>query len=645
MYNPKVISSNLDLLEDLYKTSLREYSLGEVEEFRVRLSDVIGPSGEELRSITSEEQAYIFNELIMTPASFPYWADRYSYVHTDDGRLKKVEIWPSQQMLLNKIQEREEKNTRDHVFIAALKGRQEGITTISQMIQAHRLMLHEGTRSLAASNVEDKTFELYQFLNRIYDNLPWWMKPQVADRVKSKHMVFPKLRSKANYAWSNQADPIGQGQTLDMVHLTEVSTWVNPGYIKGDIEPAFTSSGAYLPIFIAESTGEGAKGNYFHDLYMSAKHKGGGFIPLFISVFDLPQKYHNSTEGITLSPVTLAVGERWERENGKKLSKEQLAWYQNTRTRYEGTGDLETFFQEYPTTEEEAFQVGLKSVFSIELRSKLRDEVREPEALYDVNPANGKLIPIEDKEDKGTYNRLVMWEMPERGQLYVMGVDASWGLGGENDNASIEVIRVGTKERPDEQVAEFYGDVTPSHLANIANTVGWIYEDKVEGLPAMASVEAQPGTPGGITQEDLIKKGYPYFYNWKRMGRRPGEGETQILGWYTTHQSRPALTQAGVDAIKSRDLYVNSTQVLTEMSSFVAHPKRLGMTNLKFLGHADGYHDDCLIALFIAFYTAHEKDLGIVADERKKHLSLPQEKRDKLNPLEYDTGDVFEPYV
>jgi hypothetical protein len=649
LFHPEIIQKNQATSEEAWSKQLgfplklREYSIPEVESFRVQLESAFSPSGEGLRSLNPEEESYILNELIKCSIDFKYFANRYCFIHTDDGRLAKVSIWPSQLMLIDKIAEQEKKNPRGHVYVAALKGRQEGITTISQMIMAHRLIFHEGTRALAASNVEDKTFELYQFLNRIYDHLPGWMKPGVADKVKSKHIVFPKLRSKANYAWSNQADPIGQGQTLDFVHLTEVSTWTNPGYIKGDIEPAFSSSKAYLPVFIAESTGEGAKGNYFADLYLSAAKGKGEFIPLFISVFDLPGKYSREADGIEFSETTKAIAERVKRETGRVLTKEQMAWYQVKRESYEATGQLELFFQEFPTTEQEAFQVGLKSVFSLEFRSKLRSELRVPESVYKVNPNNGLLTEVSIQECKGNYfNKLVMWKMAEKGSIYVVGVDGSWGLGEGHDNSAIEVIKVGTKEHPDEQVAEFIGDFSPSQLAHIAYTIGNIYEDSQDNFPAMIACEANPGAPSAITQEDLIKKGYPHFYNWKKFGRALGDQGTEILGWYTSASSRPALTQTGVEAIKNDDLRVNSPYILEEMATYVAHQKRYGLTNLKHLGHADGYHDDGIMALFIAYYCAHEKDLSVVVDDRKKFKKLqeagvPQE----LDPREYDVGMTF----
>lgn len=53
----------------------------------------------------------------------------------------------------------------------------------------------------------------------------------------------------------------------------------------------------------------------------------------------------------------------------------------------------------------------------------------------------------------GWNGRLRMWERPDDNEHYVIGVDAGKGVG--RDRSVIEVLRKGTKYRPDEQVAEF----------------------------------------------------------------------------------------------------------------------------------------------------------------------------------------------
>jgi hypothetical protein len=35
--------------------------------------------------------------------------------------------------------------------------------------------------------------------------------------------------------------------------------------------------------------------------------------------------------------------------------------------------------------------------------------------------------------------------------------------------------------------------------------------------------------------------------------------------------------------------------------------------------HAPGYHDDRIMALFIALYVAHENDIRILAEDRRRH--------------------------
>jgi hypothetical protein len=50
-------------------------------------------------------------------------------------------------------------------------------------------------------------------------------------------------------------------------------------------------------------------------------------------------------------------------------------------------------------------------------------------------------------------NKLILWEMPQPGEEYGIGVDLSDGVG--KDNSVIEVLRKGTLYQNDAQVAEW----------------------------------------------------------------------------------------------------------------------------------------------------------------------------------------------
>jgi hypothetical protein len=308
------------------------------------------------------------------------------------------------------------------------------------------------------------------------------------------------------------------------------------------------------------------------------------------------------------------------------LTRGQLCWYQAKKRAAEATGDLQIFLQEYPSSAEEAFQFGVRSIFPIEVSNKVRNDCKVPFMVYDINWEKKKLKPINleewilsDELDKAQ-NRLIQWEQPKAGYTYVVGVDVSYGHDG-GDNSAIEVVRVGNRWSKDEQVAEWCGNVDPAQVDTVAWIMGHIFLDKIDGLPAKMAVEASEGSPGIVCQTRLRERGYPNFY----IMRRPnvvGGGWTKLMGWQTTSGTREPLVQTGIDAIKRAVLHVNSPFTVEEMSTFVSKMTESGKRKIE---HADKYHDDRLMALFIAYYVAHEGESSSIAEERALYYQRMQE--------------------
>lgn len=570
------------------------------------------------RALSEEEQEYVLNERLLCQIDFSYWLERYCLILTDEKRIEPLHPWPSQILLLKSIAEQEELGSKVRVIL--LKSRQIGGTAFSQAIVGHMIFLNPRTQGLVAADHPDVTLKLYQTLDRIYKNMPGWMRPGRDWNVKGTHMRFPALESDVIYGAGNQKTTMGQGLNVDIAHLTEVSTWDKEmcKAIDADLMPAFDSSRKHHSLMILESTGAGAKGNWFHDQFQSARNGSSLFRPVFIAWYLRPGWRADAT-GLEFSAETNAMADRVKRETGIELEKDQKAWYQLKRRELESKDNLELFYQEFPSTIEEAFQTGLRSVFSITLRTKMRDRVKVPVGVYEVNLETQKLKPIdlvkwiEDETPGKENNKLVLWETARPGFIYIVGVDASYGMSGK-DAAAIEVLRVGNKWEPDEQVAEFRGTISPLELAIPAEIIGNIYRDKLTGLPAEMVVEVNPGSPGIVTQGELLRMGYPHFYIWRKPTKMDG-GWTKEIGWQTTPLTRPLLTEMGVDYLKKGYLLINSPYFIGEMGSFVLAEKRTGYRRLE---HAPGYHDDRIISLFMALYVAHEGDNTNVADDRRK---------------------------
>lgn len=615
MYHPKAVAQSRGRLEAALGHDLIEHPLSMIEEMEFRMGDIewdketAAPS----RPLTPEEESFISNELLMSRIDFRYWLKRYCKILTSDKQIRRFSLWPGQDKLIDLFGQIEIDPRQEALYkkirLILLKSRQVGGTVIGEALAAHMVFLNSNTQGIIASDHPDNTNKLWQVFLRIYENLPPWMRPHRDAKVKATNLHLDKIESDVVCGSGNQKTTLGQGMNVDAIHLTEVSTWEFPGYIDDDMIPAFNSSEKHHSFVLLESTGAGAKGNWFHDQFQVAARGESQFKSLFVAWFYRPG-WRMKSEGVVFQPETLAMAERVRRESAVELSRDQLAWYQITRQDFEGKDKLETFYQEFPSTIEEAFQTGLKSVFPITLRTKIRDTVRQPAGIYDIDVRKKKMTASRELAP----GKFIIWEAPRSDSIYTIGVDASHSLDDKSDFAAVEVIRVGNRQRADEQVAEWCGRISPFDLTAIVEVAGNIYKDKESGLPAMVAVECNPGSPGIVTQVELQRRGYPHFYVMHRPTSYEG-GWLKEFGWWTTPSTRPLLTEMGVEYIKKGHLLINSPFVVEEMSSFV----NIGLDRgKKHLEHAPGYHDDRLFALFIALYCAHDNDREVMADERLK---------------------------
>jgi hypothetical protein len=195
--------------------------------------------------------------------------------------------------------------------------------------------------------------------------------------------------------------------------------------------------------------------------------------------------------------------------------------------------------------------------------------------------------------------RLLIWEGPEQGETYAIGVDPAEGAG--QDRSVCEIIKVGNLYHPDVQVAEFACDyLDPIYFADVVNTIGRFYKDP-EGTEAFATIEFN--APCGDTMiSDLCNRlSYTNQFIWKAYDRI-NNVYTNKYGWSTNKATRPKIIARGLHAFGVGDLVVNSPFVIDEMEDFARD---------HFVAKAKarhGTHDDRLMALLIGYWGAHDDE-------------------------------------
>lgn len=194
----------------------------------------------------------------------------------------------------------------------------------------------------------------------------------------------------------------------------------------------------------------------------------------------------------------------------------------------------------------------------------------------------------------------VIFEPPLRGYKYIVSADIADGLG--QDRTSIDVLRLGTLERPVEQVAHYLSDrVKPREAAFIIDALGHWYTDD-EGYEAVAGIETNNH---GMSTQDTLKLhlGYRHFYIWETPNAaRRGVGAARE-GWYTTQRTRPIILDHLYEALTTfdgitglPDLVVNSHHTLSELQDFQTDGA------LADAAAAAGAKDDCVLSLAIGHY-------------------------------------------
>lgn len=407
MYHPSIIEKRQSNLADVIrrdidpKFTFKEYSVEEVEARVEELAKLYNEVDGTLISAPSTEQLdWIRHEINRCKVDFLYWCTRYAFIKDKTMSLIRLNPTAVQQLALERIGKQEYDSiinkTGDGILQMILKARQLGISTLSDMIIAHRIFFYANTTALIAADVDERTPNLYEMVVRAYDHLPWFMQPKSADikrdyRVKAKQLYFAdqdsmiRFGSSANTQGGSSGETkgsLGTGMTLPLVHLSELALWSNPYQIDDALMPSIPMNSRTFVIF--ESTAKG-RNNWWFDSWQDAKRGLGRCKPVFIPWYTDPHTYKlpapldwiPTEKALLHAERVKATSHRWL---GKtvELSKDQLYWWERTRTEYASKRILYKFLAEYCADDEEAFQNTSHGIFNTELIDDMRQKARDP---------------------------------------------------------------------------------------------------------------------------------------------------------------------------------------------------------------------------------------------------------------------------
>lgn len=400
MFNPNISDRALFEASKEHNIELVRYDDTRLDEMLEKLHKTVEKFDDDgrpikmARQLAPSERAFIKNERLVCKYDFNYFFTRYCHTQIKIpgqpvvvGRIKEplesqrifLEIMSRKEALIYEGIRRGEPT--DGIMLAACKARQEGFTTVARGITMHRGVFYDDLRAYGISVDEDMVKELYDRDHTIYDNLPWWMKPEIEYDVKGKHLTFGKMGSTITYAQGNKIGGIGTGKTIGLTHVTELGVWetlgADPEKLMFDLDPTWPQSPDTW--VFAESTSNG-RTNYWYQFIQASIKARTRFGVVFCPWYCEP-RYNRRMPPIGWEPLphTKAMMETVERTSpsyllGKtaRLDAQQAYWWESQYEEFRTLGRLAYFLTNYPTTLDESFQVSGNRAFSVETIDMLR---------------------------------------------------------------------------------------------------------------------------------------------------------------------------------------------------------------------------------------------------------------------------------
>lgn len=535
------------------------------------------------------------------------YCENFIYIRDKKQRLVRLKFKPAQENLYNII--REEHTAGRPVRLIVLKGRQEGISTVTEALMFQDAATRPLVNTLIVAHQDKATSALFRMNKLFYDCLPKAIQP-MRKNSNAKELVFenptrdpeekrknPGLRSRVSCVTAG-GKGIGRSETFNNVHLSEMAFWT------GDIMATLAGVMQAVPddpdtMVIIESTAKGY--NAFKDLWDGAVTGTNGWRAVFLPWYQEPEYRRPVEPGMVWTEEEQALAKQYG------LDEEQLSW-RRWCIRVNLSGSEELFRQEYPNTPDEAFLLSGEGFFDNDVVMARRNAAPQPlrmglfihdePEIEGGEPRNWRF-----EEKKNGYIRI--YEEPKPDYPYVLAGDTA----GEGSDCFTAHVLDNTDGH---QVAELQQSFSEILYARQVFCLGRYYNNAMVGLEVNLST---------YPEKKLEEWHYPHLYQRERFDTFTGQMQ-KSFGWVTGPKTRPmALAQLHTVMEENPEL-INSFQLLGEMLTFVYDKNRRPQA-------ADGQHDDLVLAAAIAH---------AIRGQQRCMVDLPQRGRQEW------TEDMWEDY-
>jgi hypothetical protein len=700
MYSPRIVLSNIEEYERLYKKTLVYHSYAEVQNFSKYIDSIVkiesnskSSSVELSKKISASRQReireWIENEQALCGLDAMYWCTRYAWVCDEQGQIFKFMPRRSQQIYNSIIADFDEKQVSIELLI--LKGRQLGITTFTALLFLHRMMFVPHTQAIMASVKSTASELISRIIDTAYDRCPWWLVPTKMPKRSFDNGSILSIQS------GMQATGLAQGWTPTNIHISEIADIPNPILTieEGLFRAAHTSKNLYM---VLEGTGRGNTGWLAETWRKSKEGYPRGrerLCPIFIPWVMCPEIYpkedwlrkfpvENSWTPHDITRKHIAKCESYIRNtpylakvagaNWKMPIEQQWFWQFNYDSACKNHTQ-KTWASQMPADDFDSLTGVHDSVFDAEVLSNLEENIYEIRTVgetevkvrrtpiqsyaivgHDIDDAffpdkdlidhskemitvdwksfrgqeyEWTMIPLKTQDESiemNTMDRLMVYEPPQRGYYYAMGVDTADGLGSEDEDRTVlSVTNNRFNGESDYQVAEYTTNkLNSAQVVAFAACIGaWYGKKSPDGRGMKYAIEQIRG-PGDTCQHQLKMMGFnnhhkPRRYDGKKIKENPGTKE----GWYSNGWSVPMLMSRFQEAVNGGWYIPRSRWLIEELRTLERH-ETAGKSKME---HRSGQHDDRVRSAAQSYFTAH--DMDVLTERAQQRAAPPKAKKER----------------
>lgn len=529
------------------------------------------------------------------------YCENFIKIRNKQQKLVQLVFNPAQNNLYDII--REEHAAGRTVRLIVLKGRQEGISTVTEALMFQDAATRHMVNTLIVAHQDKATNALFRMNKLFYDCLPKAVQP-MRKNSNAKELVFenptrdpdekrrnPGLMSRISCVTAG-GKGVGRSETFNNVHLSEFAFW------PGDKLATLAGIMQAVPddtdtMVIIESTANGYEA--FKELWDGAVNGTNGWRAVFLPWY-LEPHYRKPVE-----PGTVWTEDERKLQDQYGLDEEQLSW-RRWCIRVNLGGSEQLFRQEYPNTPDEAFLLSGDAYFDNDVVMARRRAAPAPirEGLFEyLEPEIEGGAPREWKFVDKADGFIRIYEEPKPGHPYVLGGDTA---GEGSDRFTVYLLDNTTGK----QVAELQQPLSEVLYARQVFCLGHYYNT------ALAGIEVNYST---YPQKKLEEWHYPKLYQRERYDTFKNQ-MVPAFGWVTSSQTRPVALAGLHTVMEENPELVVSFHTLGEMLTFVYDENRKPQA-------ASGQHDDLVLAAAICYAIRGQQRYTVDVLEEEKRSWTP----------------------